>query len=85
MLALPDFNKTFEIECDALGIRIGVVLMQDRRPIAFFSENLSEAALNYSTDDKELYALVRVLETWQHYLWPKECVVHTDHELLKNL
>jgi len=40
MLALPDFNKTFEIECE-----------------------LSGAALNDPTYDKELYALVRALET----------------------
>jgi len=29
--------------------------------------------------------LVRVLETWQHYLWPKEFVIHSDHEALKYL
>lgn len=34
---------------------------------------------------KELYALVRSLETWQHYLLSKEFVVHTDHEMLKHL
>jgi hypothetical protein len=28
---------------------------------------------------------VRALETWQHYLWPKEFVIHTDHESLKHL
>uniref|UniRef100_A0A2N9GFC9 Reverse transcriptase domain-containing protein n=1 Tax=Fagus sylvatica TaxID=28930 RepID=A0A2N9GFC9_FAGSY len=38
-----------------------------------------------ATYDKELYALVRALETWQHYLWPKEFVIHTDHESLKHL
>jgi hypothetical protein len=85
VLALPDFNKTFEIECDASGIGIWAVLMQDRRPIAFFSEKLSGAALNYPTYDKKLYALVHALETWQNYLWPKEFVIHTDHESLKHL
>jgi hypothetical protein len=42
---------------------IGAVLMQDRRPIAYFSEKLSRVTLNYPTYDKELYALVRALET----------------------
>src|SRR5436190_13075011 len=85
LLALPDFNKTFEVECDASGTGIGADLMQEGRPIAYFSEKLSGATLNYPTYDKELYALVRALETWQHYLWPKEFVIHTDHESLKHL
>jgi hypothetical protein len=41
--------------------------------------------LNYLTYDEELYALVRALETWQRYLWPKEFVIHSDHESLKHL
>jgi len=69
----------------ASGIGIGVVLMQDRRPIAYFTEKLNGAALNYPTYDKELYALVRTIETWQHYLWAKEFVIYSDHESLKHL
>ena len=58
--------------------------MQDKRPIAFFNEKLGGAALNYPTYNKELYALVRALETWQHYLRPKVFVIHTNHESLKH-
>jgi hypothetical protein len=48
-------------------------------------KKLHGPTLNYSTYDKELYALVRVLQTWKHYLWSKEFVIHSDHESLKYL
>jgi hypothetical protein len=64
LLQLPNFNKTFELVCDASGIGLGGVLLQERKPVAYFSEKFCGPVLNYSTYDKELYALVRCLETW---------------------
>jgi hypothetical protein len=58
LLALRGFTKAFEIECDALGICIGAILMQDKWFISSFSEKLNGAALNYQTYDKEFYDVV---------------------------
>ncbi|XP_031378486.1 uncharacterized protein LOC116193880 [Punica granatum] len=62
------WGKEQEKAFNTLKEKLCAVLMQEKRHIAYFSEKLNGAVLNYSTYDKELYALVRALETWQHYL-----------------
>ncbi|GKV41594.1 hypothetical protein SLEP1_g49100 [Rubroshorea leprosula] len=85
VLALPNFDLMFEVDCDASNVGIGAMLSQEGQPIAFFSEKLNDTKLRYSTYDKEFYAIVRALEHWSHYLLSKEFILHSDHEALKHL
>ncbi|RDY10886.1 Tf2-6, partial [Mucuna pruriens] len=62
ILALPNFSKTFELECDASNVGVGVILFQEGHPIAYFSEKLKNAQIKFSTYDKELYAFVTALQ-----------------------
>lgn len=79
VLILPDFSLPFTVECNALGNVIGVVLMEENRPITFYKKALKGRVLALSTYEKELYALVIVVKKWRPYLLGQSFVVRIDH------
>ena len=83
VLTLPDFSKPFELECDASGQGIGVVLQQEGRPVAFTSQALGPKNQALSTYERELIAIVHAIKKWQNYLQGRHFIIRTDHNSLK--
>jgi hypothetical protein len=52
VLSLPDLHHPIEIEIDASGYVVGVVLTQHGHHVAYHSETLSNTVHNYPTYDK---------------------------------
>lgn len=85
VLALPNFNDTFEIETDACDYGVGVVLMQKGHPIAFLSKALGPKNRGLSTYEKDCLAILMAVDKWRSYLQRGEFIIRTDQKALTHL
>ncbi|XP_052731916.1 uncharacterized protein LOC128196116 [Vigna angularis] len=85
----PDWNKDFELMCDASDYAIGAVLGQRREKvfhtIYYASKVLNGAQLKYATTEKEFLAIVYALEKFRPYLIGSKVIIYTDHAAIKYL
>ncbi|GJU13523.1 putative reverse transcriptase domain-containing protein [Tanacetum coccineum] len=85
ILAIPDGLEDFVVYCDASGIRLGCVLMQRGKVIAYASRQLKIHEKNYITHDLELGVVVFALKIWRHYLYGTKSVIYTDHNSIQHI
>lgn len=89
LLKAPDFSKPFKLGVDASDVGVGAVLMQEDergvdRPIAYYSKKLDKHQRNYSTIEKETFALVLALQHFEIYTTSGvgSVICYTDHNPL---
>ena len=68
---------------DASHQRLGCVLMQYEKVVAYASRQLKPYERNYPTHDLELAVVVFALKIWRHFLFGETCEIFTDHKSLK--
>ena len=78
VLALPDPKLPYELVCDASGFGIGAVLLQEGRPILFYSRKMADAKRNCVVSEQELLAVIEALRVFRCYLGDAFTVV-TDN------
>ena len=82
LLGYPDFNAPFEIHNNASKLKIGTVISQKGKPIAFYSIKMNISKQNYTTTEKELLFIVETLKEFCHILLGHQITVYTDHKNL---
>jgi len=89
VLRLPKPQCLFILETDASLIAVGAVLKQiendEEFTVLFYSHALSSSQRNYSTYERELFAVVRACEAFRVFLLGKEFVIRTDHRALMGI
>ena len=89
IMETPNWNKEFEIICDASDYAMGEALGQrtDKtlRAIYYASKTFNDAQENYSTTKKEMLAVVFACEKFKPYILVSHVIIHIDHTTIKYL
>ena len=80
MLVYPDFHKPFDVFTDASKQQLGGVVMQENKPLAFYSRKLNFARRRYTIAELELLSIVETFKAYHNILLGQIVNVYTDHK-----
>ena len=88
VLAFPEPNGDYILYTDASDVGVGAVLVQEdeggeERVISYASKAFSGSEKNWTTTEKEAYAVVWALQYFHPYVYGRKVVIYTDHKALK--
>ncbi len=68
LAAYPDHNKQFDIYTDTSDFQLGACVIQEGRPVAYFSCKLTKSWQNYRSGGARKVTLKVVFEILKYYL-----------------
>jgi hypothetical protein len=80
LLCYPDFNEPFHLYTDASDHQLGAVIMQNRKPIAFYSRKLNTAQKRYTPTERELISAIETCKEYKNILFGYHIIVFKDHK-----
>ena len=78
-LAFPDFEQPFDLYTDASDRQLGATLVQNGKPLGFYTRKLNSAQMNYTVGEKELLGIIEGFKAFEGMIRGQELTVHTDH------
>jgi hypothetical protein len=78
-LSYPDFSKRFDLYTHASDLQLGATLVQEVKPLGFYTRKLNSAQMNYTVGEKELLGIVEGLKAFDGVVRGMNVTVHTDH------
>ena len=79
ILAYPDFDRPIHLYTDTSDLQLGATLMQNGKPLGYYTRKLNKSQRNYTVGEKELLSVFEGLKAFDGVVRGTYIIIHTDH------